>query len=41
VDTLKTWMSMAQAAILSGKSLNINTTSASGSNALIWVQLNK
>lgn len=42
VDTLKAWLSMAQAAILAGKTLTIDFTSCGGTaTEFTWLQLNK
>jgi hypothetical protein len=40
-DTLKTWMSLSEAAILSGKNLSINATDQGGCQGVVWMQLNK
>ena len=42
LDAVKMYLSIAQAALLSGKSINIATSSASGCTThFVWMQLNK
>lgn len=41
IDTLKAWLSMSEAAILAGKTVNINVVTADACSSIIWMQLNK